>query len=199
MNVLKRLLLATATVGALSAAAAQAEANVIYTFTGTTQGAPNPNLTVLVELYNEVGESFSLRGGPSAGSAAANGMQGTNPGLSTDRFIGISVGGRGSGESVSPYFLRGVIDMTLNVDSAGQVLSSNFFYQGDSFATDFSGTGASANGFVAQDVSPCMLNARNCTVTGTWELTAVPEPMSIALFSVGLLGLGAAARRRRAV
>ncbi|MBO1081666.1 PEP-CTERM sorting domain-containing protein [Roseomonas haemaphysalidis] len=176
---------------------ASAQANVIYTFTGTTQGAPSPTLTVLVELYNEVGESFSLSGGPSAGSAAANNLPGTNPGLSTDRFIGISVGGRGSGESVSPYFLRGVINMNLQVDSAGQVLSSSFFYLGDSFSTNFSGTGASASGFVSQDETPCRLADQNCTVTGTWALTAVPEPMSIALFGAGLAGL-AMVRRRKA-
>lgn len=86
----------------------------------------------------------------------------------------------------------------ISFSSLNDPSSSNFTYLGDLYVIDILGFGSSSDNIVTQFST--VEGASNSTnVYGVISLVntaQVPEPMSAALLFVGMLGVGAAARRR---
>jgi len=185
-------MIAAGLMAALAAAPlASAEAAVIYNFASASQ----PGAAAPVPLNNQVVLTSAETVFSIVGNGDANGNQTTLRG-DVNRFISMTIGRDG----VGPNFVTGMINFTLAFDSLGNVTASSLVYDGSSYDARLTGTGSTANGFVGQEISPCMVSAANCAVSGAWTVstpTSVPEPMSIALFGAGLAGL-AMVRRRKA-
>lgn len=176
---------------AVLAAPTIARANVIYNF--EADGSASFGAPFLRLELTSAGTSFDLSGGL-GGSPITPGKLYDGD---VDRFVSLTVAGV---ETITPTFRFGATQVEVTFDNDGNVDSTFLLYRGGLFDVSLIGVGPTANGSYNLVSSDCA--ERFCAVTGTWQLAApvqpIPEPMSLALFTVGLFGLGAAVRKRTA-
>ncbi len=118
-------------------------------------------------------------------------------------FVSASTGPLAApGPTVTPTFAQ-FANVNLSLTFTGSVASGTVNFLGQSDGLQLAGTGGTFSGMFGSDFNNCQNSGPNaCIVTG--QLTApaftppIPEPISMSLLGVGLMGL-AAARRRPAI
>ncbi|WP_206667632.1 PEP-CTERM sorting domain-containing protein [Muricoccus nepalensis] len=104
-------------------------------------------------------------------------------------------------------FSPGTLSIGLLFDAAGAISSTRITFFGIDYTAFIDGTGTAASGTLYSDRPECnpFPGTTPCSIAGFWSntpfvapVTAVPEPMSLALFGIGLAGLGVVRRKRAA-
>ena len=180
--------LAAGALAAILAAPGMAGANVIYNF--EADSGPNFGAPFLRLELTSAGSSFELSGGLS-GSPITPGRPYEGD---VDRFVSLTIAGI---ETITPLIRFGATQVSLTFDLGGNVSSTFLLYRGDRLDVSLIGVGVEARGTYNLESSDCA--ERFCAVTGAWRLQGpvqpVPEPVSLALFTVGLVGLAALRKR----
>lgn len=191
---LRQSLLAAVALGAMMAAAPRAEAVVTYTLVDKVETVPNaiPGLPGSFALSFAVSDAAVARG---TFQLSGRGSFSDPPIFSGNvaDFVSLSIVG---GEGTATRF-PGRIEFSATFAPDRSVSSFGLNTLIDDGEAILTGSGNSLiSGSFGNGTIPCNSSASSgrCQVSG--RLTEVPEPMSIALLGVGLLGMLALAQRQ---
>ncbi len=194
--------LSAALLALLVFATARAEANVIYEFTGTISGlnygpvpAPfsGPSLVVTDAAFQSGSLSLSIGPGicPNPNPIACP-FSGNTSGLVSFGYAGFNdfFGG-------SPPSGGGRLSLNVSFNPNG-TLTGSIFEAGYNSEFNIAGSEFDWSGSFSADNARCFaFQGQPCTISGAWRTTSVPEPITLAFFGAGVLGVLGVRRRRR--